>query len=80
MPSRHTILTEHRRENGEQVAEKTVEHDKGPTATFSGPTGGHYEFDGDGDPPEWALKALYEHVDEGKIAHDRPTEGDVGGE
>ena len=76
MPSRHTILTEHRRENDEQITLKTVEHDEGPTATFSGSTGGPYEFDGDGDPPEWALEALYEHVDEGEIAHERPTQGE----
>lgn len=73
-------MTEHRRENGEQITEKIVEDTDGTTVQFSGPTGGPYEFDGDGDPPEWALEALYEHVDEGEISHDRPTEGDVDGE
>lgn len=74
MPPRHTILTEHRRENGEQITEKTVERADGETATFSGPTGGPYEYEGDGDPPAEALVALYEHVDKAEIAHERPAE------
>ena len=80
MPPRHTVSTEHRRENGEQITEKQIRRESGRSVEFLGPTSGPYEYVGDGDPPAWALEALYEHVDEGEIAHERPTASNVDGE
>lgn len=78
MPTRHTISTTHRGSNGKQLTTKQIQHEDGRIAEFSGPPGGPYEYDGDEDPPKWSIEALYEHVDEGEIAHNRPTDGGEG--
>ena len=52
MPRRHSVSTEHRNEDGEQVTEMTVEFDDGDTVTFEVPPGGPYEFVGGDESPD----------------------------
>lgn len=77
MPRDHTILTEHRNGDGQQITEKTVDFEDGTSATFSAAPGEPFEYDGEHAPPAEFIEALEAHLDEGGVADD--LLGDVSG-
>ena len=70
MPERHSVSTEHWKEDGEQVTEVTVELEDGTDVAFIGSPGGPYTFECEGNPPIEAVEALRDHLSEDVVADD----------